>query len=259
MGRWLEVLSAFLRQDQWGVRELAQATELPRSAVHRILHEMRRLGLLSVTSDGQFTVGPVLARLAIVLSRRLDIVRLARPVLEETMRSTGETVILGLFDPTQRQVWAVDGVESAHPVRYIWDSVPGGRELHLGATGKGILAFLPAAEREEIIEALEPEVLADPSGRARLDAQLRQARKAGWVISRGETYHGAVAVASPVRDATGTLVADIVISWPQSRSDARREIEMGGACFNAATRLSRALGYEGDIRGADAEPHLVKA
>lgn len=259
MGRWLEVLSAFLRQDQWGVRELAQATQLPRSAVHRILHEMRRLGVLTVSSEGQFTVGPVLARLAIVLSRRLDIVRLARPVLEETMRLTGETVILGLFDPSQRQVWAVDGVESAHPVRYIWDSVPGGRELHLGATGKGILAFLPAADREQIIEALDSGVDAAPSARARLETQLRQARKAGWVISRGETYHGAVAVASPVRDATGTLVADIVISWPENRSDAKREIKMGSACFDAATRLSRALGYEGDIRGADADLLVVRA
>jgi len=47
MGRWVEVLNAFLRQDDWGVRDLAAATSLPRSAVHRILHEMQRQDLLS--------------------------------------------------------------------------------------------------------------------------------------------------------------------------------------------------------------------
>ena len=34
MARWAEVVNAFLHQDEWGVRELAGAIELPRSAVH---------------------------------------------------------------------------------------------------------------------------------------------------------------------------------------------------------------------------------
>ena len=42
MGRWVEVLNAFLRRDEWGVRDLAAETGIPRSAVHRILHEMQR-------------------------------------------------------------------------------------------------------------------------------------------------------------------------------------------------------------------------
>jgi len=37
MGRWVEVLNAFLRRDEWGVRDLAAETGIPRSAVHRIL------------------------------------------------------------------------------------------------------------------------------------------------------------------------------------------------------------------------------
>ena len=73
MGRWVEVLNAFLRQDEWGVRDLATATGLPRSAAHRILHEMQRQDLLSGAPGGRFRVGPLLVRTALILADRLDV------------------------------------------------------------------------------------------------------------------------------------------------------------------------------------------
>ncbi len=47
MARWSAVMDAFAERDSWGVRELAAHTGMPRSAVHRILHEMARLELLA--------------------------------------------------------------------------------------------------------------------------------------------------------------------------------------------------------------------
>ena len=40
MARWLTVLEAYGRRPEWGVRDLAAATGLPRSSVHRIVREM---------------------------------------------------------------------------------------------------------------------------------------------------------------------------------------------------------------------------
>src|SRR5262245_15385462 len=105
MGRWVEVLNAFLRQDEWGIRDLAAATGLPRSAAHRILHEMHRQDLLTTVPGGRFRVGPLLTRAALILSDRLDVTRVARPVLERVAASTGETAILCLYAPNRRQFW----------------------------------------------------------------------------------------------------------------------------------------------------------
>lgn len=245
LGRWLEVLNAYVLKDEWGVRELATAIDLPRSAVHRILHEMRRLGLLSASdSTGQFKVGPVLARLSIVLARRLDVTRVGRPVLEEVASLTDETVILGLYAPTRHQVFAVDAVESPHPVRYIWDSVRGWRDLHAGATGKGVLAFLTDSEQDEIIAALpDPILLARPIRKATLRRQLKDAQRVGYVVSRGETFEGAVAVAAPIHDATGAVVGDMVISWPDNRTSPEREKQHGEIVRAGAAAVSRGLGY----------------
>jgi IclR family transcriptional regulator, acetate operon repressor len=247
MARWTQVLSAFVRQDEWHVRELARETGLSRSAAHRILHEMRRLDLLSVRPEGGFVVGPALARLATRLSARVDILRIARPVLESTMEKTGETVVIAQYVPSQRQVWPLDAVESPHPVRFIWDSLPEWRELHIGATGKGVLAFLPETERDSIIASLpDPIVAAAPQTKAQLATQLAQARKQGYVTSRGESFAGGIAVAAPVLDASATVIGDVVISWPDSRTGRGREHELGLAAISAAADISRGLGYVDD-------------
>jgi IclR family acetate operon transcriptional repressor len=245
MGRWVEVLTAFLRQDEWGVRELSHETGLPRSAVHRILHEMKRLELLTAGAQaGQFQVGPVLSRIAVVLSNRLDIVRVARPVLDRTMHKTGETAILALYAASRRQVWAVDAVESDHPVRYIWDSLADWRDLHVGATGKGVLAFLPPHQQQAILDSLPDSIgTVKPITKAQLEAQLKDARRSGYVVSRGESFAGAVAVAAPIRDATRAVVGDIVISWPDNRTSRARERELGSIVRNAAAEVSRGLGF----------------
>ena len=249
MARWVTVLTAFLRQDEWGIRDLARATDLSRSAVHRILREMNRLDLLVARPNGRFAVGPVLARLAIVLAGRVDIVRVARPVLEATTSQTGETAVLALYVPSRRQVWPLDAVESPHPVRFIWDSLPEWRELHIGATGKGVLAFLDEPERGQIIDSLpDPIPSATSLTKAELLDQLETARACGYVTSRGESFPGGIAVASPIRDASGAVVGDIVLSWPESRTSQARERELGAAALNAAATVSRGLGFVSDVR-----------
>ena len=244
MGRWLEVLNAFLRRDEWGVRELAVETGLPRSAVHRILHEMQRQDLLSVLPGGHFRVGPLLIRTALILSDRLDVTRVARPVLDRVTGSTGETSILCLYAPNRRQFWAVDAAESAHPIRYIWESLRDWNDLHVGSSGKGILAFLPPGEQGDILTRLpEPIPGLRPLPKAVLRQELAEARERGYVVSHGERFHGAVGASAPIRDATGRVIGDIVISWPDNRTSEAREEALGVAARVAAAEISRGLGY----------------
>jgi DNA-binding IclR family transcriptional regulator len=244
MGRWVEVLNAFLREDEWGVRDLAAETGLPRSAVHRILHEMHRHDLLTAVPGGRFRVGPLLVRTALILAGRLDITRVARPVLERVTASTGETAILCLYAPNRRQFWAVDAAESAHPIRYIWESLRDWNELHVGSSGKGILAFLTPEEQGDILTRLsDPIPGLRPLPKAVLREQLAEARALGYVVSRGERFAGAVGASAPIRDATARVVGDIVISWPDNRTSESREERLGVAARDAAAEISRALGY----------------
>ena len=81
MARWVRVLEAFAESGEWGIRDLARATDIPRSAAHRILHDMAALGLLAPADEpGRFRVGADLARIGLLVAEHLDI-RRDRPAL----------------------------------------------------------------------------------------------------------------------------------------------------------------------------------
>ena len=238
MDRWLAILVAFEDQDDWGVRELAAHTGLAPSVVHRVLHGMEALGLVSPgTRKGQFRVGAELARLAVLVSDRLDVRRMARPALEQAASLTDETVILALYSPPRQQFWAVDAAEPEHPIRYIWESLRRWSDLHLGASGHAILAFLPEPDRERVI-GTRPE-----AERRRLRERLAETRERGYATSHGDRFPGAVGVAAPVRDAAGRIAGDIIAGWPDNRTSAAKERLVARAVVAAAKTLSADLGY----------------
>jgi DNA-binding IclR family transcriptional regulator len=246
MARWVRVLEAFGEQGEWGVRDLARSSGIPRSATHRILHDMAGLGLLSTTDEpGRFRVGPDLARIGSRIAEHLDLQHAARPILEATSAQIGETVVLAVYDPLRRRFSAVDAVETNHPIRYVWESLRDWSELHLGSSGKGILAFLPPAERDAVIDTLPDPI---PGRRrltkARLRRELDAAVRRGFVISHGERYEGAVGVSAPIHDARGRIVGDLIATWPDNRTSEAKEAGAGTIVRAAADELSRRLGWK---------------
>lgn len=247
MARWVRVLEAFAEQGEWGVRDLARSSGIPRSATHRILHDMAGLGLLSKTDEpGRFRVGPDLARIGSGVAEHLEVQRVARSILEETASTIGETIVLAVYDPQRRRFSAVDAVETNHPIRYIWESLRDWSELHLGSSGKGILAFLPQAEQNAIIDRLpDPIPGRHPLTKTRLRRELEEARRRGYVVSHGERYEGAVGVSAPIRDARGRIVGDLIATWPDNRTNEAKETGAGSVVRAAADGVSRRLGWSG--------------
>jgi IclR family acetate operon transcriptional repressor len=245
MTRWVSVLAAFTDADEWGVRDLAVATGMSPSATHRLLHSMRSLGLVQdATKRGRTRVGPELLRLAVLLSERSDASRVARPVLEQTAAEIGETIVLALYSPARRKFWAVDAVESTHTIRYIWEALRTWTDLSRGATGKGILAFLPEEEREAILATMpDPIDGLVPRTKAELRAELTQARVDGYVVSHGERVAGAVGISAPIHDASGRVIGDIVAAWPDNRTSAVKERRVALAVVAGALRISTDLGF----------------
>ncbi|MFN8517935.1 MAG: IclR family transcriptional regulator [Chloroflexota bacterium] len=248
MARWLRVLDAFGDRDEWGIRDLATHAGMPRSAVHRIVHGMAELGMLApAATDGRYRVGPATTRLAVVLAERVDVRSVARPVMEVAARELDETLVLALHAPDRGRFWAVDAVESSHPIRYIWAPLRQWSELHTGASGKGILAFLPPEDREAVLRALPDPVPGHPPiSLAALRAELDRARARGHVVSHGERFPGAVGVSAPIRDATGRVIGDLVFGWPDNRTSAAKERRAVDIVVRAADDVSTALGHRPD-------------
>src|SRR3954470_24011660 len=98
------------------VAEAADLLGVARSTAHRLLAALRRRGF--VTQDrpnGAYRPGPALYEIGLAAVSRIDIRRVARPVLEEVQEETRETVSLAVLEGAT--IRFVDCVESVRSVR----------------------------------------------------------------------------------------------------------------------------------------------
>jgi DNA-binding IclR family transcriptional regulator len=238
--RVLVILQAFAETGEWGVRELSVRLGLSKSSVHRTLQEMASAGLLRATAESRYSLAPALLRIGTMLSLSSDLLRVARPHALALRDVTRETVFVNACDRERRRYISVVGAESPRQVRLSYQPQDESwAPLHLAASGKAILAFLPAKEQDEVIAGADE--LAAPEARAALMTELEIIRGRGWAYSYGERMDGAHAVAAPISDAAMQVVADMVVGWPVRSGEIDVE-GLGLACKAAADAVSADLG-----------------
>jgi DNA-binding IclR family transcriptional regulator len=109
-----------------------------------------------------------------------------------------------------------------------------------------ILAFGPESIRERLLaRPLHRSTPHTISGRGELEAQLAAARGAGFARTYEELEVGLDAIAAPVYEAGGEVIAAIDVSGPSYRLRAEGRPELVQLTLDAAADLSRRLGYRG--------------
>jgi len=117
---------------------------------------------------------------------------------------------------------------------------------YASAAGRCILAYMPDAERAELLtEAhLEPRTPRTLTTVAEVLSRLEQTRALGYDISDREVFSDLVAIAVPVLGRSGTALASIGVSSPASATTVDRVIERYSArLMTAAQRTGMALRY----------------
>jgi DNA-binding IclR family transcriptional regulator len=224
------------------LKDVSRRVETPKSSLLPLLRTLTARGYLEQSQAGQYRLGPRAAELGARSGDRRDLVEAARPALEELMRRTGETVFLATLTGEGTAIVYVDKVESEQIIRYS-SGVGDRRPLHATASGKALLAFLPAARRAEILESLElvrytERTLATlPDLRASLDA----VRRAGVCVNIEEIVRGACGIAAPIFDHRGAARAACAIGGPTDRVRPRLR-ELAAAVKATAASISRRLG-----------------
>ena len=206
--------------------EISSRTGLPKGTAFRILASLGYGDrVLKDPLTNRYVLGPGTWRLAQVASDALGSVALiAGPELTALWQATAETVTLNMRMGLERV--CVAELRSPHPLLHtagVGSRVP----LHVGASGKVILAFTEDDERERILDRLtyEPLTPATVSRREQLAEELAVVRQRGWAMSMGERIPGAAGVSVPVRDPSG-LVLSLSLLGPAERlgTDRRAEI-----------------------------------
>ena len=104
---------------------------------------------------------------------------------------------------------------------------------------------LPAAPTPEMLDMLVRDLYELRPGRraSALLAELALIRDRGYAQALGEVEVGLNAVAAPVRDGSGQVIAAVSISGPAYRVTPQRLNDLGEVTKEAGEAISRRLGY----------------
>jgi IclR family transcriptional regulator, acetate operon repressor len=197
--------------------ELAQQTALPKPTVYRMLAMLEQAGIaMPEPGPRRYAPGPRLAGLArdVMLSGNFRAARHA--VLDRLVAEVGETCNFTMLDGAG--VIYLDRVEASWPLRM--NLTAGSRvPLHCTASGKLLLAMLPAAARKRVVAQLPltgytEHTITDRRG---LEQELSRIRAQKFATDDEEYHAGLVCVAVPVRDDRGRACAAIAVHAPTSR------------------------------------------
>ncbi|MCB1385991.1 MAG: IclR family transcriptional regulator [Nitratireductor sp.] len=240
----LELLSR--EQRDIGISEMANLLGTTKGTVFRHMQTLLARGYVTQSeSSHRYRLGPQAACLGQSAIDHTDIVERARPHLSALREATGETVALSLVD--QQGVVILSKVMGKSPLE-IGVRVGSRLALHSSAQGKIALAFGPSLllaqyERQDLA-SFTPHTIETTS---ELKAALERIRQTGIAEAPNEYMLGVNAIAAPIRDRSGALVATVAVVGSIQNVDARTKPEMIEAIVATAQKISTDLGYVGNV------------
>ena len=226
------------------VAQVAERMRLPTSTTHRLLGLLVSTGLADRGSrPGTYRVGLGFLRLGGLVVSRTEVTTVAEGFMQRVAEVTGETCILNLYVPSEQKGLIAKVIHGRHPLRYE-AQLYGVSSLCFGATGRGLLAFLPD---DVIHRVLAKQELSPITGRAlsgtRLRRDLGEIKKRGYAISRGQRTPGAVGLAAPVFKGAAVVVGSLCITMPETRFVQSEEPRLAHVLVEQASQLSATLGH----------------
>jgi DNA-binding IclR family transcriptional regulator len=242
--RAVAILEILARDGEAGVTDVARELGVHKSTASRLFAALDRRELVTQDSSrGKFRLGVGLVRLAGAAGRSLDVVQESRPVCRALAREVGETINLAIL--AGRDALYLDqvaGPSALSPHNWAGQRIP----LHATSDGKILLAYLTENEAADCLtpplRRFTGQTITDLNDLHRALAEVRQR---GFAVAAEELEAGLSAVAAPVRNADGRVVASISASGPSFRMPPERIHGVAAAVCSAATEISRRLGWPG--------------
>ena len=234
-----QILDLVARRDNLlTISDLARELGIGKSTVHGITQALEGIGaVVRDEKTKRYTLGMTLFELAHKVYARIDLKDLARPILEDLMRSTRQSVFLGIRSADRVSI--IDIVESIQDLK-ITAHIGARLPLLAGATGKVLMASLAEEEAAQLIRTVglrrnTENSITDPD---RYLEEIRRARDSGYALDDEEYMQGVRAVAAPIHVQGRQLSAIWVVGLSQSMK-AENMTMIAAKTKNAALAISR--------------------
>ena len=240
--RALAILRCFTKEDaELGVTQISKHLALHKSTVSRLLATLEQQGFVEKNLETEkYRLGLQLVTLAGIVLEQIDLREVATPYLNQLAELTQETVNMVVL--SGGECMNIDGVASPRPIRYV-GRIGRRTPCHCTAAGKVLLAYLPVAAREKILEEPVTRFTAKTIvDLAALAQNLTTIGQQGYAITHEEHQQDLSAVAAPIFDHTNQVVAAVTVSGPTYRIGPGEIEALVEPVLNIARQISARLG-----------------
>jgi DNA-binding IclR family transcriptional regulator len=230
----MDVLHLFgVEHDAWTIQSMASALAVPQSTVYRTVRDLIRAGLLEPAREAHYRLGAAFVEFDRKIRLTDPLIQIGQPVLRDIVAQAHVPCVGLLSRLYDRTVMCVSDARNDNS--HFRSSYERGRPmpLTLGATSTVILAHLPP---RRLAKLLDEQVTAKE-----FQERLRDIRKRGYAVTRGEIDPGLVGIAAPVIGKNVGLTASLTLVVAARDADAGAERRLVMLVMSAAKLLSEAL------------------
>lgn len=225
---------------------IADQLDIPRSAVHRLLAELVRLGYVrQARGHGDYLLSTKLVSMGLSYLSNTGIVDIAQPLLNRLAEVSGELVRLSVVDG-DRLTWVARAQGARQGLRYDPDM---GSDARLSCSSSG-WAWLSTLSEDEGLGLVAKQGLglpeqygpAAPTSLQAVMQAVRESRDRGYSITTDTYTAGLSAMSAPVRFAGQSAFGVLTIAGPTVRFHAQRMHSLGPELTATAAQLAALSG-----------------
>lgn len=220
--------------------EIAEQLGLSVNFVYRVTQSLAVHGYVVRDAEKRFSIGAQLLSLCQPVVDDVPLAEAALPAMRWLSEQTGEAAHLGIISGHEGIV--LERVIGRAMIKFYVER--GTRfPLHTSGPGKVMLAFMPEAERDEVIagmkfERFQPWTI---SNRKDFLKCLDDVRKKGWAVDAGEHLEGHHCLGAPILDTEGSAIASLWITGPSQRLPEERMVKLAPVVKKAGAMVTAAL------------------
>ena len=238
----LDILDAFgATGHAMTATEVATQMGLSLSSAYKFLATLTEKGYLEfLPTNKQYELSSKFLYFSNRMQSNMQINRVAYPFMQELAGITNETIHLAM--PQGHYAVFVEKIDSPQTIG-VQTKIGTKTLLNCGATPQAIMAFLDKAAFERFCDYLRRTAL-EPENAVRTASVHRERfRRDGYVLTFEEINIGVAALAAPIFNSEGRVVASMAVAAPKERFTAQVIDEYIPLVKDTCRRVSEALGY----------------
>lgn len=226
-------------QPTWTLNELTTASGMNKTTVHRLMATLIHAGWVDRTDEGAYRIGLRVFEIGSSALEELDIRSAARSYMTELAEAFGDTAYLMV--PAEQGAVCIDRVEGKNTLVVAGINVGNVIPYHAAAGPTVMLAYSEKLRIKWVrdgLPAFTDRTLVDAT---QLQEHLDTVRRDGYSLSNSDYLDGVAAVAAPILDHSGTLIASISIGGRVEAFQGNNLTAKIDQVRDAATRISSVM------------------